>query len=187
MRTARLLTVSHCILCTSPPKKTTHAPWKKPCMPPKKPCMSPQKNHTPVRKNHAYPPKKPCMPPQKTMHAPWKKPCMPPKKTMYAPRKKPCMPPPLWTEWHTRVKILPCPKLRLRAVKRDEISLVVQRATCLSLQCPRRDLRKHVTCSPFSNYSEAKIQYGSKFRLLQIYNRTNHGKTLDTDFDTLRN
>ena len=24
--------------------------------------------------------------------------------------------PPLWTEWHTSVKILPCPKLRLRAV-----------------------------------------------------------------------
>ena len=23
---------------------------------------------------------------------------------------------PLWTEWHTRVKTLPCPKLRLRAV-----------------------------------------------------------------------
>ena len=26
-------------------------------------------------------------------------------------------PPPLWTEWQTGVKILPCPKLRLRAVK----------------------------------------------------------------------
>ena len=24
--------------------------------------------------------------------------------------------PPLWTEWHTLMKILPCPKLRLRAV-----------------------------------------------------------------------
>ena len=24
---------------------------------------------------------------------------------------------PLWTEWHTGVTILPCPKLRLRAVK----------------------------------------------------------------------
>ena len=26
-------------------------------------------------------------------------------------------PPPLWTEWHTSIKTLPCPKLRLRAVK----------------------------------------------------------------------
>ena len=28
----------------------------------------------------------------------------------------PLPPPPLWTEWHTGVKTLPCPKLRLRAV-----------------------------------------------------------------------
>ena len=27
--------------------------------------------------------------------------------------------PPLWTEWHTLMKILPCPKLRLRAIKRQ--------------------------------------------------------------------
>ena len=27
------------------------------------------------------------------------------------------LPPPLWTEWQTGAKILPCPKLRLRAVK----------------------------------------------------------------------
>ena len=26
-------------------------------------------------------------------------------------------PPPLWTEWHTGVKTLPCPQLRLRAIK----------------------------------------------------------------------
>ena len=30
---------------------------------------------------------------------------------------QPCtLPPPLWTEWQTGVKILPCPKLRLREV-----------------------------------------------------------------------
>ena len=34
------------------------------------------------------------------MHAPWEQPRTPP----------------LWTEWQTGVKILPCPKLRLRAV-----------------------------------------------------------------------
>ena len=74
---------------------TTHAP--------------PPTTHTPP--NHACPP---------TIHAP--QPYMPPNHThppptTHAPSLQPCMPPPLWTEWHTLVKILPCPKLRLRAVK----------------------------------------------------------------------
>ena len=29
---------------------------------------------------------------------------------------------PLWTEWHTRVKTLPCPKLRLRAVTMQKVA-----------------------------------------------------------------
>ena len=62
MRTARSLTVSHCIRKNwknhAPPRKTTHAPPEKPCTPPLE---------------------KPRMPPNKTMHAPWIKPCMPPK------------------------------------------------------------------------------------------------------------
>ena len=51
-------------------------------------------SHTrPPRSNHAHPPEQPRMPPPE----------------------QPRMPP-LWTEWQTGVKILPCPKLRLRAV-----------------------------------------------------------------------
>ena len=112
MRTARSLTVSHCIRknhARPPPDKTMHTPQIKPGMPPQiKLCM---------------------LPPNKTMHAPrikprmppWIKPCMPPLATTHAPP-QPCTPrnharPPLWTEWQTGVKILPCPKLRLRAVK----------------------------------------------------------------------
>ena len=36
-------------------------------------------------------------------------------------------PPPLWTEWQTGVKILPCPKLRLRAVKTTQPCWPLQR------------------------------------------------------------
>ena len=73
----------------APPNKTMHAPWIKPHMPPlEQPCTPPWSNHTQT------PPRQPHMPPPgATTHAP------------------------LWTEWQTGVKILPCPKLPLRAVK----------------------------------------------------------------------
>ena len=69
------------------PPATTHAPGNHAC--PLQPCM-PISNHT-------------C--PPATMHAP-RQLHMPPQQTRT----------PLWTEWQTGVKILPCPKLRLRAV-----------------------------------------------------------------------
>ena len=56
------------------------------------PCMPPQQPHTPPPSNHAC---------RLGQHA-----CLPP----WQPRT-----PPPWTEWQTGVKILPCPKLRLRA------------------------------------------------------------------------
>ena len=61
---------------------------------------------------HAIPPEQPRMSPQSN-HAcpPWSNHACPPRATMHAPRMRP-----LWTEWQTGVKILPCPKLRLRAV-----------------------------------------------------------------------
>ena len=97
------------------PPMTMHAP--QPCMPPS--------NHVHPRAtmhalgNHACPPA--------TTHTPWQ-PCTTPGN--HACILQLCTPPatthaplatmhaPLWTEWQTGVKILPCPKLRLRAVIR---------------------------------------------------------------------
>ena len=84
------------------------------------PHMPPTTTHPP---HHAHP--LPCMPPAMytpAMHAPCNAcplPCMSP--AMHVPL--PCMPPPPHmpprgqNSWHTLLKILPCPKLRLRAVK----------------------------------------------------------------------
>ena len=111
--------------CT-PPSNHTCSP-RQPCTPPRQPRM-PLGNHAhPPATMHA--PQQPCMCPTTTplvtMHAP-RQPCMPPSSHacplagMHAPQ--PCMPPwqpcmpPLWIEWQTSVKILPCQKLRLRAV-----------------------------------------------------------------------
>ena len=79
----------------TPSGATMHAPPEQPCMPPWE---------------------QSCMPPRATAHAPWEQPRMPPRATTHTPREQPRMPP-LWTEWQTGVKILPCPKFRLRAVK----------------------------------------------------------------------
>ena len=101
------LTVSCRILCTPP--ATMHAPWQ-PCMPPcshacpQQPCTPPC-NHTCSPGNHTCPPA--------TTYAPRNYTCPP--ATTHAPP-QPHTPPLPWTEWHTRVKILPCLKLRLRAV-----------------------------------------------------------------------
>ena len=49
---------------------------------------------------------------------------------------------PLWTEWQTRVKTLPCPKLRLRALiidaqcKRALTELVVSGTQCINVLLP---------------------------------------------------
>ena len=143
MRTARSLTVSHCIQKNwknhaHPPRATMHAsPWEQPCMPPQ------ATMHAPPATMHT-PPEQPCMPPQSN-HAcpPWKQPCMPPwsnharpppeqprmpplEQPRMPPQEQPRMPPPLWTEWQTGVKILPCPKLRLRAVKTWNLNCCIQ-------------------------------------------------------------
>ena len=87
-----------------PPNKTMHAPQIKPCMPP-------WSNHTPPQATmHAPHPEQPRMPPGSNHTWPPQQPCThPPPGSNHA-----CPPP--WTEWQTGVKILPCPKLRLRAV-----------------------------------------------------------------------
>ena len=135
------------ILAHWPYLVVSYAPPQQPRMPPWQPSTQQQpcpSNHTcPLATIHA--PLQPHMPPSNhahpvatmhippTMHAP-PQPCMPPTPptpptTTHAPSynhtcpPQPHMPPsnhahsPLWTEWHTRVKIWPCPKLRLRAVK----------------------------------------------------------------------
>ena len=117
-----------------PPRATMHAPWEQPCMPPpEQPCTDPWSNHAcppeqprmPPRSNHACPPRATMhtpratthAPPRATMHTPLEQPCMPPRATTppreqphmpRPPREQPCMPP-LWTEWHTLLKILPYP------------------------------------------------------------------------------
>ena len=124
MRTARSLTVSCHILCMPPPPHNHTPP----------PAIHAPCNHT-CPPNHTSPPT--TMHPPATMHAPSN---YAPPATMHTPRNHACPPttmhappqphmppsnhacppatthPPPWTEWQTGVKILPCPKLRLRAV-----------------------------------------------------------------------
>ena len=72
-----------------------HAPRQ-----PRTPSPAPQQPWTPPE-NHACPPQQPCTPPR-----------------------QPRTSPPPWTEWQTGVKILPCPKLRLRAVITKRLVLI---------------------------------------------------------------
>ena len=77
MRTARSLTVSHCIWKnwknhTCPPNNTMHAPPNKTM-------------HTPQIKPHMAPPEQPCMPPQEQPHNPPEQPCMPPPEQPHMP------------------------------------------------------------------------------------------------------
>ena len=116
-----------CVACT--PRPCT--PPSHPCPP--QPCMFPRHAHPPaMNAPQAHkPPSHTC---PLAMHAP--QPCMPPGHAhpirhthplgmhppdMHAPSPGTHTPygahmPPLWTEWQTGVKKLPCPKLRLRAV-----------------------------------------------------------------------
>ena len=85
------------------------------------------------------PPPQPCMPPQPhmpptTTHAPWQ-PRTPPSNHACPPATTQA-PPPLWTEWQTGVKILPCPKLRLRAIK--IVSLPFRPSCCRIICCCRK-------------------------------------------------
>ena len=121
MRTARSLIVSLYLVVSHarPPGATMHTPQEQPHTPPRATMHAPLgatmhapgSNHTcPPRSNHACPPGVTTHAPQEQWPTPPREqPCMPP-------QEQPCMPP-LWTEWQTGVKILPCPKLRLRAVK----------------------------------------------------------------------
>ena len=56
--------------------------------------------------------------------------------------------PPLWTEWQTGVKILPCPKLRLRAVKTT---------WCCWDQLPFTDFVSKVFFPPSLGYSSENV------------------------------
>ena len=99
----------------------------------------------------------PCMPP--TTHAPCHTPlppptCMPPVCMSPAmniplpcmtPIPLPCAPPPCGqNDWHTLLKILPCPKLRLRAVKTGLVNMKQKWKTCKTdsfiLQCKRNSM-----------------------------------------------
>ena len=121
MCTAHSLTVSRHILCNPP---SNHACPPQPCMPPCNHACPPSNHTCPLATmhpphNHACPPQ-PCMPPTTTDATPLQ-PLMPPSNhsfplatthappaTMHTPRGQ--------NSWHTLLKILPCPKLRLRAV-----------------------------------------------------------------------
>ena len=115
MRTVRSLTVSRRIPRTPPrhhaPPTTTHGP-PQPCMPPSplQPCMPPHNHICPPATTHTPPP------PPTTTHAPQEAHTHTPGK--HAP---PHAPSP-WTEWQTGEKILPCPKLRLRAVIKKNLA-----------------------------------------------------------------
>ena len=130
-----------CPLAKHAPLGTHAPPWPhmppQPCMPPRHTCkvgMHPQA-HTPP--GHVHPlathATRPCMPPRYAhplRHAPPRhtqslgthappamrapRPHMP--QAMHVPIPPSHIPPP-WTEWQTGIKILPCPKLRLQAVK----------------------------------------------------------------------
>ena len=105
------------------PPATMHAP-QQPHMPPGNHACPPS-NHTHPPGNHTLLPPQPCMPPWQPCTPPWQ-PCMPP----WQPRM-----PPLWTEWQTGVKILPCPKLRLRAVITRKIFLkMYNRTVCKRIE-----------------------------------------------------
>ena len=123
-----------------PPGSNHTCPPEQPCMPPLGATMyaTPQgaTMHAPPGSNHAGSPS-----PGATMHAPprsnhacpWATThapratthTTPPRATTHTPQEQPCMPPqsnhtcPPWTEGKTGVKILPSPKLRLRAVMID--------------------------------------------------------------------
>ena len=128
--------------CTPP--TTMHAPWQ-PCTPPSNHACPPDNHACPHTTTHAplatmHAPQQPCMPPGNhtcppatthappaTMHAPLATTHPPdnhtcPPATTYTSPQQPRMPP-LWTEWQTGVKILPCPKLRLGAVIIEGINL----------------------------------------------------------------
>ena len=91
--------------CNHTPPTTTHAPHNYIC--PTATTHPPTTTHTPAT---VHTPQQPHTPPA-AMHIPCN----------HAPPCNHACPPtthaPSWTEWQTGVKILPCPKLRLRAVK----------------------------------------------------------------------
>ena len=107
MRTARSLTASPYLVVSHacpPPGATMHAPPEQPHTPPR--ATPPGATTCPL------PLEQPCIPRATTP---------PPEQSCTLPPEQPCTPPeqprtPLWTEWQTGVKMLPCPKLRLRAV-----------------------------------------------------------------------
>ena len=100
-----------------PPRATTHAPPRSnhACPPRSNHACPPGSNHTPPLEQPHTPPQQPCTPLQSNHACPPSNHAHPPGATMHTPWEQPCMPP-LWTEWQTGVKILACPKLRLRAV-----------------------------------------------------------------------
>ena len=137
MCTVRWLIVSPYLIVSQacPPRATTHATLEQPCMPPRAATHAPEQPRMPPWSNHAHPPEQPCTPTQEQPHMSPEQPCMPPSRaTMHAPPEQPHMPAPSprsnhapsppWTEWQTGVKILPCPKLRLREVTRKHSSRI---------------------------------------------------------------
>ena len=75
-------------LIVSPYLVVSHAclPRSNHACPPGATMHAPPSNHTPPQSNHA-----------------------PPRATTHDPPEQPHTPPPLWIEWHTLLKILPCP------------------------------------------------------------------------------
>ena len=124
MRTARAMTgriswggvhTTHAPLCHACPPFTMHVPLHHTC-PPFATHAPPFAMHPPLP---CTPSLSPCMPPG--MHTPQEQPCMPPPEQPHThPPGSNHARPLLWTEWQTGVKILPCPKLRLRAVNMKE-------------------------------------------------------------------
>ena len=149
-----------------------HAP-QQPCTPPMATMHTPQ-NHahppgtTQAPRNHACPPcNHACTPATThthpaTMHAP-QQPCTPsnhthPSNHACPPRATTCAPrqphTPLWTEWQTGVKILPCPKLRLRAVIMSLVMSLINRSADWPLRNYHKTVRTFLQIFCISSFNE---------------------------------
>ena len=115
------------------PPATKHAPCNHACPP--QPHMPPNNHTCPLATmhapcNHACPHNHACHPSNHTCHPP----PPPPQQPCTPPRNHTCTPPCGQNSWHMLLKILPCPKLRLRAVNmKSDISAVTTMFTTLQV------------------------------------------------------
>ena len=111
-----------------PPGSNYASPWEQPCMPPQE-----QPHMPPGATMHATQSKHVCHP---SNHTPHEHPHMHlPGAIMHPPRSNhTCAP--LWTEWQTGVKILPCPKLQVLVSRLNEPEILdINTVSCVQCIC----------------------------------------------------